>query len=180
MYTKCKCHYCFVREVSLITDHKPLVAVFSKDMATLLQRLLWLYYLGLLRIHQYRVMIMYKHGPDLFIADRLSRQNYKGNKDDKISGMQSDINAIQASHLHTRLHDSTWATTDDITGWASAVPQRTYHPKLTREQRSNTTGHESILDVLRWHGSNWWEYSKRKAYNYTGIITKIGTGTTPC
>ena len=29
-------HYCFAREVHIITDHKPLVAIFKKDMATLL------------------------------------------------------------------------------------------------------------------------------------------------
>ena len=32
-------HYCFKREVSIITDHKPLVVIFKKDVATLLQRL---------------------------------------------------------------------------------------------------------------------------------------------
>ena len=30
-------HYCFAREVHIITDHKPLVAIFKKDVATLLQ-----------------------------------------------------------------------------------------------------------------------------------------------
>ena len=28
-------HYCFGREVSIITDHKALVAIFKKDVATL-------------------------------------------------------------------------------------------------------------------------------------------------
>ena len=28
-------HYCFGREVIVITDHKPLVAIFKKDVATL-------------------------------------------------------------------------------------------------------------------------------------------------
>ena len=30
-------HYCFAREVLIITDHKPLVAIFKKDVSTLLQ-----------------------------------------------------------------------------------------------------------------------------------------------
>ena len=30
-------HYCFAREVLIITNHKPLVAIFKKDMATLSQ-----------------------------------------------------------------------------------------------------------------------------------------------
>ena len=29
------CDYCFAREVSIITNHKPLVAIFKKDVATL-------------------------------------------------------------------------------------------------------------------------------------------------
>ena len=32
-------HYCFAREVSIITDHKPLVAILKQDVATLSQRL---------------------------------------------------------------------------------------------------------------------------------------------
>ena len=28
-------HYCFAREVSTVTDHKPLVAIFKKDVVTL-------------------------------------------------------------------------------------------------------------------------------------------------
>ena len=31
-------HYCLANEISIITDHKPLVAIFEKDGATLLQR----------------------------------------------------------------------------------------------------------------------------------------------
>ena len=73
-------HYCFAREVSNITKHKPLVAIFKKDVATLVWRLQNI----LLRIHQYRARIIYKPGPDLFRADWLSRQNHMENKDDKI------------------------------------------------------------------------------------------------
>ena len=32
-------HYCFVREVYVITDHKPLVSIFKKDMAMLSQQI---------------------------------------------------------------------------------------------------------------------------------------------
>ena len=54
-------HYCFAREVSIITYHKPLIAIFKKDMAILSQRLHQI----LLRIHQYRMRIIYKPGPEL-------------------------------------------------------------------------------------------------------------------
>ena len=32
-------HYCFARNVNVITNHKPLVAIFKKDLVTLLQRI---------------------------------------------------------------------------------------------------------------------------------------------
>ena len=32
-------HYCFDREVSIITDHKPLITIFKKDVGTLSERL---------------------------------------------------------------------------------------------------------------------------------------------
>ena len=44
-------HYCIAREVSIITDQKPLVVIFKKDVEILSQRLQHI----LLRIHQYRV-----------------------------------------------------------------------------------------------------------------------------
>ena len=46
----------------------------KKDLITLSQRLAW----TLLRINQYRVRIIYKPGPNLFIADCLSRQKLRG------------------------------------------------------------------------------------------------------
>ena len=84
-------HYCFIRELSIITDHKPLVTTFTKDVATLSLRLQKI----LLRIHQYRVKIIYKPGPGLFIADWLPSQNHCKDKDAEIPGMWLSINAIQ-------------------------------------------------------------------------------------
>ena len=87
------CHYCFAREVHIITDHKPLVTIFKKDLAMLSQRI----QLTLLRIQQYRVTIIYTPGPDLFKADCLSRQNHKENKDKEIPGMQLNVATIQTT-----------------------------------------------------------------------------------
>ena len=47
-------HYCFGREVLVITDHKPLIAMFKKDVATLSQCIQHI----LLKVHQYRVQII--------------------------------------------------------------------------------------------------------------------------
>ena len=61
-------HYCFSRDVHVITDHKLLEAMFKKDMAMLSQCMQQI----LLKIHQYRVQILNKPGPEIFIADWLS------------------------------------------------------------------------------------------------------------
>ena len=58
-------HYCFGREILVITGHKLLISMFKKDVATLSQCIQCI----LLKIHQYRVQIIYKPGPDIFIAD---------------------------------------------------------------------------------------------------------------
>ena len=65
-------HYCFSREVLIITDHKLLISMFQKDIATLSQCIQHI----LLKIHQYRVQIINKPGPEIFIVDWLSRHNH--------------------------------------------------------------------------------------------------------
>ena len=46
---------------------------------------------------QYRVRIIYKPGPDHFIADWQSREHHKENKDEEIAGMQVNINPIETT-----------------------------------------------------------------------------------
>ena len=97
-------HYCFGQEVLVITDHKPLVAMFKRDVATLLQHIQHI----LLKIHQYRVQIIYKPGPEIFIADWLSRNNHVEGKDKPIKDMDIWVDAIQSTidmpevHIHGR------------------------------------------------------------------------------
>ena len=73
-------HYCFSREVLIITNHKLLVSIFKKDVAALLQCIQCI----LLKIHQYKVQIIYKPGPEFFIADWLSQHNHVKGKDKPI------------------------------------------------------------------------------------------------
>ena len=84
-------HYCFGREVIVITGHKPPVAIFKKDGATPLQHIQCI----LLKIHHYRVQIIYKPGPKIFIADWLSWHNHAEGKDKPIKDMKIRIDAIQ-------------------------------------------------------------------------------------
>ena len=58
----------------------PLVAIISKDVA-------------MLHIYQYRVCIIYKPGPDLYIADWLSQYNYTKNRDQEITDMNINVYA---------------------------------------------------------------------------------------
>ena len=84
-------YYYFAREVSITTDDKPLIAIFKKkDIATLSQRLQKI----LLRIHQYRLRMIYNCEADFFMADWLSRHNHSKNKDEEITGVQIGINVI--------------------------------------------------------------------------------------
>ena len=66
-------HYCFA---CMITDNKPLVEIFKKDVANLSHRLQGI----LLQVHQYNIRKAYKPGPQLF------RHNHETNRDKKIPG----------------------------------------------------------------------------------------------
>ena len=85
-------HYCFGREVLIITDHKPLISMFKKDVAILLQ----CFQCILLKIHQYRVQIIYKPGHKIFIADWLLRHNLIEGKDKPIEDMDIQVDTIQS------------------------------------------------------------------------------------
>ena len=56
-------HYCFAREEHIITNHKPLVSIFKKDEAMQSQCIQHI----LLKIHQYRVQILYEPVREIFI-----------------------------------------------------------------------------------------------------------------
>ena len=128
--------------MSIITGHTPLVIIFKKDVATLSQKQQRI----LLRIHQYRLRIIYKLGPDLFIADRTSRQNHSENKDEEISAMQLSINTIQMTN-NIPVYDNTWTKNSNIPRPTPTVSQRVHNTRLAREQISNTTRPQNILGI---------------------------------
>ena len=84
-------HYWFARKVLNTTEHKLLVVIFKKDMAMLLQCIQCI----LLKIHQYRVQIIYKPWPKIFTADWLSQHNHEEGKDKAIKDMDIRIDTIQ-------------------------------------------------------------------------------------
>ena len=62
-------HYVYGRKVVLWSDHKPLEIISKKPSETAPKRL----QRSLLRLQQYAVEIRYKPGPEMFLADTLSR-----------------------------------------------------------------------------------------------------------
>ena len=86
-----KCHhYCFAKEVYVITDDNPLVAMVNKGMGILSQQLQCI----MLHIHQYSMYMLYKPGPELDITDWLFHHNHRGNRDQEISGVNITIHTI--------------------------------------------------------------------------------------
>ena len=66
--------------------------MFKKSIAMLSQHIQHI----LLKIHQYRVQIIYKPGPEIFIADWLSQHNHVEGKDKPIKDMDIRIDTIQS------------------------------------------------------------------------------------
>jgi len=64
-------HYAYGRKVTIITDHKPLVAIFSKNLCNAPPRIARM----LLRIHKYDIKLQYEPGKSIQLADALSRIN---------------------------------------------------------------------------------------------------------
>ena len=83
-------HYCFWKEVYVITDHKPLVGMITKDVAIISQ---WLQCF-MLCIHLYSLYILYKPGPMLYIVYWLSCNSHVENWDQEILGMNVSIQNI--------------------------------------------------------------------------------------
>ena len=117
-----------------------IVAIFKKDVATLSQRLLRI----LLRIHLYRVRIIYKAGTDLFISDWLSRQNYNENKDAEIPSMQLSDNVIQTGTNIPeciKVHELQQAISQDQ--HLQCLKDYIIHDIYM----TNTTRHKTIIDI---------------------------------
>ena len=79
-----------MQEVNVITSHKPLVAMISKDVAMLSWQLQHI----MLYMLQYCVCILFKLGPELYIAYWLLCHSHIENKDQEITGMNVSIHTI--------------------------------------------------------------------------------------
>ena len=86
-------HYCFAREVHVITDHKPLIAILKEPW----QHYHSAYTIFYKKIHQYRVQILYKPRPEIFIVDWLSHHNHKEGKYEPIRDMDIRVYVRQSA-----------------------------------------------------------------------------------
>jgi hypothetical protein len=73
-------NYIYRKEVEVETDHKPLIYIFSKPLHECPARLLRM----LLKLQQCKLIVHYKRGKDLYIADTLSRAYLPLRDDDSL------------------------------------------------------------------------------------------------
>ena len=82
-------HYIFGRRVVLWTDHKPLISICKKPLASALKSLQRL----LLRLQQYDVDLRYKSGSEMYLADTLSTAFLKNTIQSKAEEQTETIHA---------------------------------------------------------------------------------------
>ena len=85
-------HHVYVRKVILWTDHKLLVTISSKPLASVFKRLQRL----LLRLQKFDCEIRYQPGKELLLADTLSRAY---SEDYELSATESEVECIHATHF---------------------------------------------------------------------------------
>ena len=106
--------YVYGREITLWTDHQPLVSIATKPLASTPKRLQRL----LLRLQSYDVKICYKPGKEMVLADTLSRAYIPSQNDDRSETEKDTEIAHMASHLaisEPQLKEIQQATSEDET-----------------------------------------------------------------
>jgi len=83
-------HYTFGRHTHIITDHRPLLAIFKKDVATASPRLQRI----LMKMHQYNISLSYRPGPEMHLADCLSRVGHIADTEKEIPDMKITVDSV--------------------------------------------------------------------------------------
>ena len=88
----CKKFHDFIygREITIETDHKPLISIVQKPLNSAPARLQRM----LLQLQRYNLKFVYKRGKDLHIADALSRAYVKDEKDEEQNEEEFDVMTI--------------------------------------------------------------------------------------
>ena len=123
------CHYCFAREVSIITDHKPLVAIFKNMLQHCCKEYNEFssgyinseskYYTNLDQIWSKQTCF-----PDTTISKT---------KVQKYLAWKWGLMPYRQWQPSPRVHVNTTSTTSNITGWSLTMTKRVHHHRLARE-----------------------------------------------
>ena len=106
-------HYSFAKEVCAITDHTALLTVASKDVIMLSQ---WLQDI-MLHTNQYNMHILFKPGPELYIADWLSHSNHIEDMNQEIIEINVNIPTISTTvdiQICTSIEEKRTAISQDV------------------------------------------------------------------
>ena len=144
-------HYHFVRELCVIIDQKLLVVICSKGVATLSQQLQCI----ILRIHQYRVHIIYKPGPSLIHCGlAVSKQPYReqgpGNHKD-----EHKFKCHQYISKYASMHINRGHTGSNIRRHSPAKAKIIYNAGLAM-QEDKVEHCETLLASKKQTSCDWW------------------------
>ena len=86
-------HFVYARKVTVITDHKPLIAIFKKCICDMAPRLVQM----MLRLSDYNISMLHKAGKEMFLSDALSRlRSHNVNKGTTLPNIAVTVHEIYA------------------------------------------------------------------------------------
>ena len=143
-------HHVYVQKVILWTDHKPLVSISQKPLASVFKRLQCL----LLRLQQYDCEIYYKPGKEMLLADTLSRA-YSEDYERISHRIRGGVHPCHSLPSCSRLPAQGTSERNGL--WSnSTVFKESNLGWLPRYKGKTTSSHSPVLWNPRWALSTWW------------------------
>ena len=103
-------HFVYARDVTIITDHKPLLAVFKKCIHNMAPRLARM----MLRLSDYNITMLYKAGKEMFLSDALSRlRTHDVNKGTTLPNIDVTIHEIDTHVSLSQMQNLQKITNED-------------------------------------------------------------------
>ena len=103
-------HFVYARDVTIITDHKPLLAVFKKCIHNMAPRLARM----MLRLSGYNITMLYKAGKEMFLSDALSRlRTHDVNKGTTLPNIDVTIHEIDTHVSLSQMQNLQKITNED-------------------------------------------------------------------
>ena len=103
-------HFVYARDVTIISDHKPLLAVFKKCIHNMAPRLARM----MLRLSDYNITMLYKAGKEMFLSDALSRlRTHDVNKGTTLPNIDVTIHEIDTNVSLSQMQNLQKVTNED-------------------------------------------------------------------